>query len=446
MVKVANFELEYFYLFKSKFATFTRLMQNIQKYNGFDLLIMGISVLIAFFLPVNQKIVIYLIAALTVVCVISWIKNGVRKLSKEMWPFIILFGFYSIGLIFTTNFEYGFKDIETRLTFLLFPLLFGLTKRSGPINIKPVIYGLVLGCVVAVVLCYFNALVCFVNKGYVECFEGVRLANNIHPTYLALYFISAATFCVISISSGKTSLLTRVYAICLVILFLHMVYRLYSLGPWIGLVGMLVTLLYAFLYFRKRQKLFIIGVVVFMLVAFIAVLKLDFIRSDYQKVSKELSLYFDNPEEYLEANQNDTQSINARIIIWSTSISLIKKHPFGVGTGDGKDKLLSYYESKGMQVYAERKLNPHSQYLQTAISIGIAGMVFLITTFGYYIRMGLKNKNYYLIALVSLFAVACLFESVLERQWGIVFFMFFLSLLLTQSKDDLIPYQEQSTK
>ena len=119
------------------------------------------------------------------------------------------------------------------------------------------------------------------------------------------------------------------------------------------------------------------------------------------------------------------------------SIDFVLAHPFGVGTGDRKDELQDYYISNGMQTFAKKELNPHSQYLQTAMSIGIVSSLFLIFSLFYYCWIGLKNGHYALIALVSLFATASLFESILERQWGILFFMFFLSVLLTFNSNDI---------
>ena len=161
--------------------------------------------------------------------------------------------------------------------------------------------------------------------------------------------------------------------------------------------------------------------------------KLDLLESDYNTISAELTTYFEDPEAYIETNQNNTASTKARIILWNSTIDFVKEHPFGVGTGDVKDELVKMYESKGMIVFAEKKMNPHNQYLQTAVSIGLLGMLSLIFVFGYYIWLGFKEKNLYLIAITSFFMIACIFESVLERQNGIILMLFFVSILTANS-------------
>ena len=400
------------------------------RFNHFELPILA---LIAFFLPINQKIIVYLITLLILFSIISWVKYGINRFSKKYWPFILLFLFYVVGLFFTTNFDYGSKDIETRLTFLLFPLFIGLTKREKPINLEVLSVSLLIGCFVNSLLCFYFAFDCFEEVGYVECFQGERLSYNMHPTYFALYIISAGTFFTIS-QKNKVQPLLRIGLPLLVNLgCLFMVYRLFSLGPWISLVGMLTFLGYAYFHFKQKKVYFLLTLVGLIVCSFIAVKTLPFIERDATLVQQELSEYFADREQYIKENSEDVSSVNARIIIWNTSFDFVKMNPFGVGTGDVKDELMKLYRERGMNAMADRKLNPHCQYLQTAGSIGIFGMLFLIATFAFYIVIGLKKKDFYLIAIVSLFAVACLFESVLERQWGIVFFLFFLSVFIERT-------------
>lgn len=390
--------------------------------------------LIAFFLPLNAKIVVPFIAIFGLISIVHWVKYGIRKLSFLYWPFIFLFILYAVGLLYTTNFDYGLKDIETRMTFVLFPLFFGLTKYKNPVKLQHVNYALILGCVVSVFFCYYYASVCFGRFGYIECYEGVRLAFSMHPTYLAIYFVIALLFLWTTHSFNSMNTLMKIASILVTILFVFMIYRFYSLGPWIALFSALTVLATYYFYLKGNKKtialsgLIVVGVVVF------AVNKLDFIASDVGKVKKELRTYFEDPDAYYELNKNEINSINTRIVIWMTSAELVSQHPFGVGTGDTRDALMNFYLSKGMTNYAERKLNPHNQYMQTTLTLGWLGLVVLVITLLFYFVKGVRNNHLSLIMLISVFSTACLFESVLERAWGIVFFMFFLSIALRDSE------------
>lgn len=404
-------------------------MINNKAYNWIDQAELVISALIAFFLPFNQKVVVYLIAALAGVHIFGWVKRGVKKLSPVHYPFMGLFLLYIFGLFFTTNMDYGGKDIETRATFLLFPLLYGLSKRAKPIRLQPILIALILGLLVQIARSYYYAYECFERDGYTECFEGTRLAYDIHPTYLSLYFLCAFVFYIFFCMESRSKWYNWAFAIIVSIVFLFMVYRLYSLGPWLSLAGTLFILTYAYFHFKEKKKYFFVGLIGLAGLGFLAVNNLSFVKSEVDSVSAELDNYFSDPEQYFLDNQDKITSINTRILIWGASVDLMKEHPFGVGTGDYKDVLMAFYRSQNMNKYAELKLNSHSQYFQTSIAIGIFSGLFLIGSLLYYIWLGFKRQNLYLIALVSFFAIACLFESVLERQWGIVFFMFFLSIL-----------------
>ena len=254
----------------------------------------------------------------------------------------------------------------------------------------------------------------------------------IHPTYASLYIIAGSGFALIDAFQKGGYWVKKIAAILITIVSYYFVYKFYSLGPWIGFLGMTVTVLFAFFYFRKKVALFFIGVGLMGGAGVLAVQNLDLLRSDYDAVSNELGAYFSDKEAYIEANREVPGSVNARLLIWNVSVEMIANHPFGVGTGDGKDVLMDYYRKNGMDAFADKKLNQHCQYLQTAGSVGILSALFLIATLSYYVVIGFREKNFYLIVLISLFATSSLFESILERQWGILFFMFFLTVLLAE--------------
>ncbi len=75
--------------------------------------------------------------------------------------------------------------------------------------------------------------------------------------------------------------------------------------------------------------------------------------------------------------------------------------------------------------------NAHNQFSDTIIAVGVMGLILLITFFIYPIFLWIKNKNFDIVffSLLLIIAFNSLFESVLERQMGIMFFVFFYFLL-----------------
>ncbi len=411
------------------------MLNEFKKRSLFEAVEFVLTLLFAFFLLVDQKIAVFIIAGLGLNAIISGVKFGFKKPSKAYYPFAILFVCYLIGLLFTENFDYGGKDIETRLTFLLFPLFYGTFKRKAPINKSWVIWTFIAGAFVYLAVDIYYAYECFEVVQHRSCFESYDLSRWIHPTYAAMYLVVGSGLALADAFGKNGNTIKKIGAIIVTLIFYYFVYKFYSLGPWISFVGMVATVLFAIFYFRKKMVLFFVGIALMATIGILAIKNLDLLASDYNAVKLELGNYFNDKDAYIEANRNNTGSVNARLLIWNTSFEMIMEHPFGVGTGDGKDVLMDYYRERGMDVYVEKKLNPHCQYLQTAGSIGIVPALFLIVSFIYYLILGFKRKDYFLIVLISAFATGCLFESVLERQWGILFFLFFLVLFINNDQE-----------
>ena len=78
-----------------------------------------------------------------------------------------------------------------------------------------------------------------------------------------------------------------------------------------------------------------------------------------------------------------------------------------------------------------REYNAHNQFSDTIIAVGIIGLLLLLGFFIMPFYLWIKNKNFDIVFFSLLFIIAfnCLFESVFERQMGIMFFTFFYFLL-----------------
>jgi O-antigen ligase len=133
-----------------------------------------------------------------------------------------------------------------------------------------------------------------------------------------------------------------------------------------------------------------------------------------------------------------TDGSGSRIFVWKASLEVIKENlPFGVGTGDSRDKLMEKYLEKKMDTEYKFGLNSHNQFLNTTVSLGILGFLSLIICFWIPFYKGLKLQELFLINFVTIISINLLFESMFERQSGIIFYVFFNTLLcskFTQSK------------
>ena len=133
-------------------------------------------------------------------------------------------------------------------------------------------------------------------------------------------------------------------------------------------------------------------------------------------------------EETLSVDSHESSA--ARILVWKAAMEVIKDDPIiGVGTGDVKKELRKVYKEKNIESAYEDHLNAHNQYIQTTVALGIIGLLVLLSFFFLPIIYAYKNNNPLYIIFLALVGFHFLFESMLERQAGVVFYAFFNSLL-----------------
>mgnify|MGYP000844552643 FL=1 len=130
-----------------------------------------------------------------------------------------------------------------------------------------------------------------------------------------------------------------------------------------------------------------------------------------------------------------------RLVLWTVSGQIIKDYPLGVGTGNVDDILVSRLSKLNQKELAKQRLNPHNQYFQTAIEIGFIGLIVLLSILFYGLKVGYKHRTWLLIILVANLGFNMLFESMLQRQSGIVFYTFWICLLVAYQTSQKINHE-----
>lgn len=101
---------------------------------------------------------------------------------------------------------------------------------------------------------------------------------------------------------------------------------------------------------------------------------------------------------------------------------------YGVNYSSLKDNLPEYQIIKHC---IKHKLNAHNQFSDTIIAVGLLGLILFLLMLIAPVYLWIKNKSFDIVffSLLVIIAFNSLFESVLERQMGIMFFTFFYFLL-----------------
>jgi O-antigen ligase len=124
-------------------------------------------------------------------------------------------------------------------------------------------------------------------------------------------------------------------------------------------------------------------------------------------------------------------STNNRILIYINYLDLVKSN-YIVGYG---------YENGLAIVYSKYNFNfnAHNQYLQALFHAGIIGL-FLLVLFSispFILNRNRNRKKYGLEFLIILILFNFLFESLLFRQWGLIFVCFIYAMYFQFFKSEL---------
>ena len=193
---------------------------------------------------------------------------------------------------------------------------------------------------------------------------------------------------------------------------------------------MLITQLAVVIYWVVKYKIYFKSLLV--ILVFIAGIAITYSLSYTFKVRMD---EFITTLKSDEASKKSTTGV--RIYAWQTAIDLIKEKPLiGYGTGDVKSVLIDEYIKKDLTVLAKKELNPHNQFLQTAIALGCIGFLILILIFVLPLIHSIKRQFYIYAFFIGLFLLNNLTESMLETQSGVIFYGFFNALFFVSYFDN----------
>ncbi len=399
--------------------------------------------LLAFLLPIWPRLIPFVVAAQT----LNWAISGnivnlfkTNSSHKYFLLFISLYVLYLVGLLFTENMDSGLQLVTTKLSLLVFPLIYFSSPVFNTDQFKKILKALVFGCLVTAFICVSQSTYNYFSTKYalahgsndwdfgINWFLKDRISIWMHPSYRAMYFLMA----LMGLNYYQDDFVKSIgwrFFIYFILSFLIVLF-----GSKAGIISLLLFGLFAgwqLVFKEKKVKQVVIGTAASLLIFF--------------------SLYIFAPQFALRINdawkavsgnvdvKKSDESTAARMSIWSASKIVIGKNIlFGVGTGDVEIALLKEYEMEGMKTAYDEKLNTHNQYLQTTIALGMVGFIILVLSLLAPLVQAIKKRNQLYVLFLLLFIINILVESMLETQAGVIFFAFFNSLIFTQYSKEKI--------
>jgi O-antigen ligase len=396
--------------------------------------------LLVFFLPVFPRVVPGIILLMSA----NWLFSGSYiktvpllfkdKLRLSVLSFAAIYFLYLAGMLWSTDFDYGWFDLEVKLSILAFPLIFSTSDLSifTKSRIKLIFGSYIIGCLAGSLILIVHAWINH-RTGMSDAFYYTNLAWYFHSSYLAMYLtfgISMLLYIFLTQLSGSSFI--KITGLSLLILYFEGF--IFLLSSKAGLIVLAATeiLFILLLMTRKIRMNRIILIAFLMAVAFTGYSRI--FPFAFKRIAKADSAISSSGN--VKANPDD--GTVARMEIWKISLGLIRQNfLFGVGTGDVKDTYLQAYQEKNLSPIFRKQLNAHNQYLQTFVALGMIGFSLLAAMLIIPSFMALRKRNLLYFAFLLIFTINILFESMLETQAGVVFYAFFNAFLFSTWKEDI---------
>lgn len=379
-----------------------------------------IFVCLSIFLPPFFKsLAITLLAISTIITFITKAYKLKISFDKSIILLLIFYLIHIIGVFYSSNKDSALFDLQIKLPMLILPIIFIFLPKSFLTKDKlwQYIFAIITGLFITIFYCFTFGIIRAVSNSLPIMPEIIyrKLSANFHPSYLSLF---AATGLVLTYKISlnnifkhlKSSGLIKTIIIVLISIFLIM---LSSRTGFIAMIIAYLWILFDMFFVRKRKILAIITLLIVSL-SLLLILNTDI-----------LSLRYNNAINNISQDNNikpEQSSMSQRNFIYSNSINLISENiVFGVGTGDVKSKFEELYERENVHFHSY--LNAHNQYLQTTIALGLVGLLILLSLFLFPMIKMIKEKEFFLLTLFLLIGFSFLFESMLERNMGIYFFV-----------------------
>ncbi len=346
-------------------------------------------------------------------------------LEKSVLLFPAYFVILTLGLIYSADFASGLDLVQRSISLLVFPIIFMFVKEDAA-TVRRLFDFLLIGLIVSFfvnVSFATNRLVSYVFEnesvdGFFSLIEivlhewkyffiGSAFSRSVNSNYISIYILLVLSYYL------KNELRSRMQFLVIVLLFLYL-FLLSSIAAYLILAVMSILLIFDIVDKGKKYTM----IIVFIMGTFLF-LNNPRISGFYSQIKNYSAIVDDGV----------TASEKSRLLAWKASVMLIEKAPLmGYGTGDGNDVLFKKYKELGYFHNHKNRYNSHNQFLQTYLQIGFIGCGILVSIFVLLCLRMRRSRNEFSVFLILF--VSLLFESMLVRFNGIVFFSIIIPLLL----------------
>jgi O-antigen ligase len=344
------------------------------------------------------------------------------KFNFNLIPFVCIYLAYAIYILKTKHLELALNYLEYKFVFMYLPLVFLFKPKRSP-QIITIYKSIVLSASILSAYYIVHALFLFNLSHSFNSFYASQFSIVHHPTYASLYFFTSLLILYyIPLFKKANTYINMVLAI-LGIYFCLSLAAFIFLIMWLLFLG--ITWLNSKSYVWIKWLLIPLSILLF----YIIFNFVPHVEGEWKNATWFANAYVKNPDAFLKDRTVGLTGTEARIVLWTASFKIIKQHPWGVGTGNVDEALNIQLQTMKQFELAQKNYNPHNQYLQTAIEIGLPGLGLLLWLLMSALVFAFKHKHKVLFWFTLNLAFNMLFESLLQKQSGIVFSTMILCLI-----------------
>lgn len=356
----------------------------------------------------------------------------VVKQSKLLSWTATFFGLYALSALWSDYQADVGGALEVKSQLFSLPFIVMLNGGIDTTLREKLIQGFIAGCVIALMICVLGAFYYGFEEGWSsDLWIYMKLTRpiGIQPIYFSLYCVMGLFLAIRRLPADLRQVSKHWLFYCAMLLLVGVVLLSSRMEMLVMMAVGTAWLLYRATKEGWLGKALVLAIVGMMLLAGLVALS----PTNRARFKEMLSIN--------QSYKEDKWGGRAiRWEKWKATVEVASKHWLaGTGIGDMQQELDKQYLKNGLMPAYQFHFNPHNQYLQLFLVLGVPGFLLFIAfmiwlfkqTASYVAEQGYFN-DFRLFLLV--FYLSIITESMWERQWGLSFFLLFAALFLTQPK------------
>ncbi len=383
---------------------------------------------------IYNSISIILLAVVTIFAV-----RGKLHLRSFLQPLNLVYTLYFLiavaALLTTANFSVEVKNIETKLGIILLPFLFfHLAPFKGNV-LYNVLFFLVCIIMLTSLYCLLNGWVYYMQTGDNTHFfyHELLIPINHHAIFYSVFVYIALLFLVLEKGFWRQTGFLNIFRWIATVWMFVLLYLLSS--KMILAVAILFFTAYYIRNTRWKKYWWVLPATfaAFVITLFVSKNKVsdrfsEITDSNFALIQKEEI----GPEVYLNG-------LEFRLLQWRNTYEILNKYDaWGIGLSYAGVKPALHEQYDKLRLYKGKvngmdegyyQYDTHNQFLQTILQYGIVGLLVLISMYAGLFVIAIRHNNSLLLGLAIVFFCLSFSDTVLERQYGIILFVFFPFML-----------------